>query len=338
MPNGLALLRRHIGRERGTDDSPGAASLRYTCQPKLKYGMFVVGMTAVICFALGWENRMLTNWVSRVMLTLGILAFGTPVALAEDAPIKLIILPYANTVSIMKVHQPLRLFLQERLGRPVEMFTSADFSGHFDQIRQGNFDVAITGPHFGAWAVDNGHKPLLRYSPTLTPVLAIAKGGEVKKVADLKGRTVALSNRISTSSLAGEKWLADQGMIAGRDYVVRASPTHTAAIMAVSMGEVDAAITTHTPIHQAPEDVRNKLTVLESPYHAPHLFTIANGHLDPAMIASLREALLRFEASEAGKTFFNETGYKGYAPLTPEDVESMRPIVALFLPHIDGKP
>jgi phosphonate transport system substrate-binding protein len=253
-------------------------------------------------------------------------------AVAEAADIvRVLLLPYTNTVALMRVHQPLRAHLQQQLGQPVELFTSADFPAHFDEIKRGDYDIAVTGPHFGAWAVTHGARPLLRYSPSLSPILAVRKDSPIRTPEQVRGKVVILSNRISTSSLAGERWLADHGLLAGRDYTLRTSPTHTTAIMAVALGEADAAITTHTPLHQSPEDVRSRIDAVVAPIAVPHLFTIANHTLPDGDVRRFRAALLSFGESVAGKTFFAETGYQGYVALTAADVAAMGPIVDLLL-------
>ncbi|WP_173981110.1 phosphate/phosphite/phosphonate ABC transporter substrate-binding protein [Magnetospirillum sp. UT-4] len=250
---------------------------------------------------------------------------------AAQAPLRVLLLPYTNAAALMRIHQPLREHLQRELGRPVELFTSADFVAHFEDIRKGDFDVAVTGPHFGAYAVQHGARALLRYRATLTPVLAVRKGTGLTDPAQLKGKVVSASNRLSTSSLAGERWLAERGLVAGRDYELRASATHTTAIMAVAMGEVDAALTTHTPIHQAPEDVRARIEAIPAPSGVPHLFTIARPTLPEAEVRTVRAAFLAFGESAAGREFFAASGYQGYVPLTAEDVAAMRPVVDLLL-------
>jgi phosphonate transport system substrate-binding protein len=70
--------------------------------------------------------------------------FATDAAV-DPAPLRVMLLPYTNTITLMKVHQPLRQHLQAALGRPVELFTSMDFPSHIDSVRQWDFDVAITG-------------------------------------------------------------------------------------------------------------------------------------------------------------------------------------------------
>jgi phosphonate transport system substrate-binding protein len=252
-------------------------------------------------------------------------------AAAEPAPLKVILLPYTNTVSLMKIHQPLRLHLQAALDRPVELFTSMDFPSHFDSVRLGDFDVAITGPHFGAWAVKHGHQPLLRYSATLTPVLAVRSNSGITGPQQVRGKVVIMSNRFSSSSLAGVHWLKAEGLDPERDYTLRVSPTHTAAIMAVAMGEADAAITTHTPIRQAPEDIREKVVEVSSPISFPHLFTIANANTPKERIEPLIQAFASFETTETGRRFFEETGYQGYSRLSAADIEAMRPFVDLLM-------
>lgn len=249
---------------------------------------------------------------------------------AEARPLRVALLPFTDTMALLRMYQPLRSALGVRLGRPVELFTAADFAAHFADIREGDFDLAITGPHFGAWAVERGHRPLLRYKPMLRPLVVVRKDSGITDVSALRGRVVALSNRLSVSSISGEAWLASTGLRAGRDYRLQVSPTHTTAIMAVALGEVDAAITTHTPIRQAPEDVRGRLATIESPTGVPHLFTIANAAMPAAEAGAVRQALLDFAATAEGKAFLAESGYQDYVDITAADVAAMAPVIEVL--------
>lgn len=266
----------------------------------------------------------------RRAIALVLLLSWLPVQGMCAEPLRISLLPFTDTLQVMKMYQPLRLSLQERLGRPVALFTAPDFTRHFADIRNGDFDLAITGPHFGAWAVQHGQVPLLRYKPMLKPVVVVRKDSGIVDVAALRGKTVVLSNRLSVSSISGEAWLAAGGLKAGRDYTLKVSPTHTTAIMSVALGEVNAAITTHTPLRQAPAEVTEKLTVIESPTGVPHLFTIANAALPPREVALLRQALLAFEASPEGQAFMKDSGYQAYVPLTDADVTALQPILEVL--------
>jgi phosphonate transport system substrate-binding protein len=267
---------------------------------------------------------------SRLILAAVALIATTCAAWAEERPLRVILLPFTNTLSLMEMYQPLREHLQTALGRPVHLFGAADFTNHFQDVRRRDYDLAITGPHFGAWAVAHGAVPVLRYKPMLKPVLVVRAADGVTRPEQLKGKIVALSNRLSVSSITGESWLAKQGMLAGRDYKLVVSPTHTTAIMAVAMGEADAAITTHTPVQQAPDDVKAAIREIESPEAVPHLFTIANPALPPTQVAAIKSAILSFAETEAGKAFLAKSGYQGYVEISQSDLDLLKTPVALL--------
>lgn len=266
----------------------------------------------------------------RLVLAAVALMATTCAAWAQERPLRIILLPFTNTMSLMEMYQPLREHLQAATGRPVHLYGAADFTNHFSDVRRRDYDLAITGPHFGAWAVAHGAVPVVRYRPMLKPVLVVRAADGISGPAQLKGRTVALSNRLSVSSITGEAWLADLGLAAGKDYRLVVSPTHTTAIMAVVMGEADGAITTHTPVQQAPEDVRAAVRVIESPEGVPHLFTIANPALPAGDVAALKAAILAFGETEAGKAFLAKSGYQGYVDISAADLDRLRAAVQLL--------
>lgn len=276
----------------------------------------------------------MARWLGALCLTI-LLTFAPPSWGGE--PLKVLLLPYTNTMALMKLNQPIRQALETHLGIPVILFTSANFEAHFDDIRHGNFDVAITGPHFGAWAVMHGHRPLLRYRPSLSPLLAVRKDGGITRPEQLRGKVVALSDALSSSSLGGQRWLAELGLSGGKDYQIMNSPSHTTAIMAVALGQADAAITTHTPIKQAAPEIAEQLRLVVSPFAMPHLFTIANQSLPADQAEKIKAALQAFQNSESGQSFMTSTGYLGYVELTPADVEAMRPVVSMLL-TVTGAP
>jgi ABC-type phosphate/phosphonate transport system substrate-binding protein len=61
----------------------------------------------------------------------------------------------------------------------------------------------------------------------------------------------------------------------------------------------------------------------------PHLMTLAHGRLGAPAIEQVRKALLSFQKTPAGETFFRDTGYNGYVAVTPDDIEKLRPFVDL---------
>lgn len=253
-------------------------------------------------------------------------ASGTSV-LAEEAPLKFGIMPFNSTLALIKTHQPLTAYLEKRLGRRVVVYTSADYFTFVNQLLDGQFDVAIAGPHFGSMAAERGAKVLFRYRADLQPVVVVRAGSGIRTLDDLHGKRIGLSSRLSISSIGGVKWLQDHGFQLERDYRLFERATHGAAIAGVAVGDLDAALTTHTPLKQIPEDIRAKIAILPLDIHVPHLMTLADARLSAAEVARIRAALRDFQSTPEGQAFFAETGYLGYAEVSPADMKALQPFV-----------
>ncbi len=244
-------------------------------------------------------------------------------------PLRLGIMPFNSALALIKTHQPLRNHLQARLDRPVEIYTSADYFTFLNETQAGHFDIVITGPHFGVMAIERGDKPLVQYKAVLQPVFVVRRDGNIRSLEDLKGKRIGLSSRLSMSSIGGVKWLLDRGLQIGRDFSLHERSTHGAAIAAVAVGDLDAALTTHTPLRQVPEDVRARVVVLPVDVAVPHLMTLANRRLGKPMTDRIKQALDSFPATAEGQAFFQETGYAGYREVVGADLKVLAPYLEL---------
>lgn len=264
----------------------------------------------------------------QALASLAMLPLADQVHAAGKA-LRLGIMPFNSTLALFKTHQPLREHLQSDLQRPVDLFTAADYFTFLNASLAGEYDLLITGPHFGVLSLKAGYQPLVRYRAALQPVFVVRKGGDIRRLDDLHGRRIGLSSRLSISSIGGVKWLLDNGLQMGRDYQLYERATHGAAVAAVAVGELDAALTTHTPLRQVPEDVRARVDILPIDVRVPHLMTLAHQRLGKPTLGRLQSSLNGFAASPAGGEFFRTTGYEGYAPISAGDIAALEPYVAL---------
>ncbi|MDD2699181.1 MAG: PhnD/SsuA/transferrin family substrate-binding protein [Arcobacteraceae bacterium] len=250
------------------------------------------------------------------------------VSYAFSNSLKIGILPYTDPLKILSIHQPLKTFLETELNEKVEIYSSSSYEKFFEDTKNGEFDMIITGPHFGLIHLQEGFIPLFRYNTDLQPIFVVLKESPYTKVKDLKNKKISMSNYLSVSSISGIKSLVDEGFKNGVDFKLINATSHTSAIMSVILGDTDAAITTYTPLKQLTDEaMKSKIRFFESGFEMPHLFTIANSKVPAKKIQSLKKALLKFEKTSTGKEFFVKTGYKGYIQITKKDLDAMKPVL-----------
>jgi len=253
------------------------------------------------------------------------------VGASELPPLKLGIMPFNSPLALIKTHQPLTAHLEKVLGRKIVVHTSVDYFTHVNALLAGDFDIAITGPHFAAMAASRKMEPLVRYTAELNPLLVVLKESSIRTPADLRGKTIAMPSRLALISIAGTKWLQDNGLEPGRDFRIVEYQSHGASVAALTSKQADAAFSANTALRQMPEDIKARLRTQSSELSAPHVTTLAHQRLGNTEIARIRSALASFPATEAGQAFFVETGYLGYKPVSKADLERLQPFVSLTL-------
>jgi phosphonate transport system substrate-binding protein len=258
--------------------------------------------------------------------------------IAEAPPIKLGIMPFNSTLALIRTHQSLTAHLEKSLGRKVQVLTSQDYFTHINQVMAGDFDLLITGPHFGAMAAEKAYLPLFRYSADLQPSFVVRKDSTIKEIADVRGKRLGMPHRLAVISSGGIKWLDERGLRLNRDYQSVEYPSHGASIAAVASGEVDMALSAATAWQQTQEGIRGKTQLLATDIRLPHVMTLAHRRLPKNEIARIRQALLSFGDTPAGQAFFRDTGYHGYREISAADLEQLRPFIELTVKMMRASP
>lgn len=249
----------------------------------------------------------------------------------ETVPLRMAVHPYGSTLSLIATHQPLRQYLEAGLGQPIEFYTAPNFDAYVAALLAGEYDIAISPPHFAVLAMDKGYVPLTRYTAQIEPILVVRTESPFRQAADFRGKTVAMADKSALIRLAMVKWLADNGLQAGRDYRILERPTHSASVAAATMGEADAGLATLQAVKQMPLDVQQQMRALTPGLRLPHLFTLAHRRLGEARIKKIDTLLHAFPNQPAGREFMEKAGYAGYEDVTRADVQQVRPYADFYL-------
>ncbi|MFO1318462.1 MAG: phosphonate ABC transporter substrate-binding protein [Burkholderiales bacterium] len=170
-------------------------------------------------------------------------------ACARDLVVGL--LPAENNEEMVKRFEPMRAYLERKLGTRVKVFTATDYAGVIEAMRKKRLDIAWYGPlsyllaeqEAGAEAFAVGIRAGTQ-SPTYKSIIVARCGNGIRSIKDLKGRSVAFVDPASTSGGLVPTWLLKKETGAlPQDYFGKFTyaGSHDAAELAVKNGTVDAA-------------------------------------------------------------------------------------------------
>lgn len=278
-------------------------------------------------------HRLLKAFLLSLSLPLMASAAEEPASLNQ---LKIGLLPGESAPTVMRLNEPLRLYLEKTLGIPVEMTVGASYAATSEALRFGRIDIAYLGP---VTYILQGRKvpmePFARPShavvgPTFQAVVIVPADSPAKTLKDLKGKEVAFGDPASTSGTWVPRYmLADAGLISGRDYKLRVLGAHDAVALAVATKKV-AAGGLSRPIYERllkEEKIdANAVRVLSySPAIPEYMWTFREG-LSPEMKEKIRKAFIGVTDPEALKVFRAEA----FIPSVDSDVDRVRQWISVI--------
>lgn len=196
----------------------------------------------------------MADWTTRTVIVRAVLgavlvACGVGQVQARDLVVGL--LPAENNEEMVKRFEPMRAYLEKKLGEKVKVFTATDYTGVIEAMRKKRVDVAWFGPlsyllaeqEAGAEAFAVGIRAGSN-SPTYKSIIVTRCGSGIRTIKDLKGKSVAFVDPASTSGGLVPTYMVRQATGAmPQDYFGKFTyaGSHDAAELAVKNGTVDAA-------------------------------------------------------------------------------------------------
>lgn len=270
---------------------------------------------------IGWRQGILQT---AALVTLPAAALPA----AESPPLQMGLLPYVSTDRLFQSFLPMKQYLEAQLGRRIVLSTAPDFKTYAQRAARGDYDIYQTAPHLALLAeTEQGYRRVARFTRDLDVHVVVRRSGPVRRLEDLRGRTVITADALAIISVLGEELLRDHGLLPMRDYRQVRTASHNNALLTVYHGKAEAALTGGAVFEQLPPDVKRKLRVLASARTVPHMMIMANPRLPSADYERLKRALLAFTRDGPGRKFFEATGYGDMAPITDEDMARLRPFL-----------
>ncbi|MEB3197528.1 MAG: phosphate/phosphite/phosphonate ABC transporter substrate-binding protein [Candidatus Sericytochromatia bacterium] len=274
-------------------------------------------------------------WLVALSLS-GLLAAPSP-ALARE--LRVGFAPFENQKEVLRKAGPVARFLGQVLGRPVKPFVAGDYPGVVEAMKGGKLDVAFFSPAALIMAEKvAGARVILKssYRGRLHYYSAIItrRDSDIKRVADLKGRTFAFVDPGSTTGGVYPKLMMLQaGLDPARDLgrVIFAGG-HDAAILAVSNGKVDAAATfanddrgEEVPWKHILRDDPGAIRVVAYSKPIPNGAVAVSRQLPAATVAKIRSAFLDLSKTPEGRKILSQMYLiESFAPASSADYDPVR--------------
>ncbi|MBN1157015.1 phosphonate ABC transporter substrate-binding protein [Candidatus Woesearchaeota archaeon] len=167
----------------------------------------------------------------------------------EIKVLKMGLIPADDAEEMLRSYEPVKEYLSKKLGIPVEIQVTSDYTAAIEAMRAKHIDMAWFGPFSyiiaanvaDAQAIVNG----IRRSDgkaEYQSIIVVRAGSGVETLADLKGKKFAFVDPASTSgNLIPRKMLIDNGIDPEEDFSMSYyAGTHNAVEYAIANGNVDA--------------------------------------------------------------------------------------------------
>jgi len=246
----------------------------------------------------------------------------------------------------------LERYLSENYDVPNGLDAEAVIRSNYAVVRglgRGTLDVAETGPFAAAIGFDRGDLEVVlqRYGYgtwEYESVVAVQNDSDIDDLSDLSGKTVAFSDRLSSSgalfplySMATDAGLdigdLPEGDGSNAEFDARFVGGHVSSFLRLEQGQVDAAamagFVANTDVGPSTEEFQDVATVLHEDSGIPRAPIVVSSELDDAAKDAVREAFL----DAPDEVFWGEDGQEGtaddpwFSRVRAADAETYRPVL-----------
>ncbi|HUX90866.1 MAG TPA: phosphate/phosphite/phosphonate ABC transporter substrate-binding protein [Gallionellaceae bacterium] len=257
-----------------------------------------------------------------VCISCALLAFGKD-GRAVETPLVFGIFPYQSNTQLIALCSPLRDYLQQISGRQMEIVSAPDFNSFRDRTRAGEYDIVYTAPHLGRLAeIESGFQRVAITRYRTQSVILVAKDSQVQKLSDLRGKSLAIPPAAAIINMLTIELFHSQGLESG-DFKLLEQSNMQNAMAAILRGDCDAGAAGFAPWRSYAQ--RDQLRVIAKSAEVPGLIIMAHPRVPKAMVAKLRRALIAFNDTAEGKTYFALTNQGAWLPVDDATMLTLDP-------------
>ena len=248
---------------------------------------------------------------------------------AAKKELRIVFIAYQNPDRLADDVRPVVQYLEKYLDRKVKQFVSTNYAGIVEALRSGTADVGFMGPLQYIIAHDQaGAKAILGEvygdSPTYVSKIFVRKDSGLKTLADLKGKTIAFTDPISSSGyLYPLDLFKSEGLLRGppEKYFRRIyfAGGDEQAIRAVYNGFVDSAGIGQFAYNLLRAEERDEVVFIGESKRLPSHCIVVRRGLSDEDVAKLKNVFLALNEGSHKDLLKMLYGVDGYVEVSHED-------------------
>lgn len=255
---------------------------------------------------------------------------------ADPAVLKVALLPDENASELIKRNQPLKDYLENQLGKKIELIVTTEYSSMIEAMRFGRIDIAYFGPLSYVIA---------KSKADIEPFAAMVEGGKstyrsilianeksgINAIVDIRSKKMVFGDPASTSShLIPKAMLEEAGLLPDRDYQQNFVGAHDAVAANVANGNADAGGLAEFIWNSLLE--RKVIDAIKVRDYPQFPWTMRSD-LNPNLKDKIRNAFLTLKDPAVLKNFKAE----GFAPIADKDYDVIRELAKALNLKLAGK-
>jgi len=253
------------------------------------------------------------------LLFLWVTCLSTGVLWAKDKTYLVGVVPQYDVRKIQQVWNPILARLEKKTKLHFKLVPSEDIPDFERQLKRGAFDLVYLNPyHLIVANKQQGYQPILRdHGKMLFGVLVVAKEGQITKLSQLEGETVAFPapNALGASLLIR----SDLSRKFGVSVVPRYVRSHSSVYLNVATGAAAAGGGVQKTFDLQPQEVRDVLSIIhQTTKVAPHPFAV-HPRVGAADILVIKKGLLQMGQGTQGQALLKKIPIKKIGPAELSD-------------------
>lgn len=283
----------------------------------------------------------------KTILTFTAMLLGTTAAFAagdhDPDTLRVALLPDENAATVIQDNKPLAAYLEETLGKEIDLIVTTDYSSMIEAMRFGRVDVAYFGPASytiakakmagGDLDIEPFAARLKGGSTTYQSVLIANVESGIDSIDDIEGSgiDVAFGDQASTSSHFAPKYaMMLEGVTVDEDYSQNFTGAHDAVARNVELGNASVGGLSR-PIFESLVAKGTvdpaKVVVIGYSDNLPQYPWVLRTDMTESLETKIKNAFLSLErGTEAGDAVLTPFKADGFAAITDADYDIIRDI------------